>query len=383
MASQAKFEDSNIANLGTQAEKDHRMAAASSAEEWKGCGQKEGVEVWRIEKLKVVPWPKESYGSFYDGDSYIVLLTYKDPEADKLLYNIHFWLGKDTTLDEAGVAAYKTVELDDFLAQLPVEFREVQGFESEEFLSMWKPSIRIMSGGIETGFNIVKPEEYKPRLLHVKGTKRNVRVTEVPLTCDSLNHGDVFILDAGLNVYQWNGIESAVAEKRRGNEVARGIQDERNGRPKLTIMDGEEDAPAFWDILGGRKDIKSAAHGGSDEKASDFAKKIYKIEDPSGTATFSEVASGSFSKAVLKPDNLFLVDTETTIFVWVGSRVAKTDKNQAFQIANQYLSKYNRPMTTAVIKVVDPNVNAAFEALFVALVKKPSILGKTSAPRSP
>jgi len=383
MAAQAKLEESNIANLGSQAEKDHRMAAASTADEWKGCGQTVGIEVWRIEKLKVVAWPKDSYGSFYDGDSYIVLHTYKDPEADKLLYNIHFWLGKDTTLDEAGVAAYKTVELDDFLSQLPVEFREVQGFESEEFLALWKPSIRIMSGGIESGFNIVKPEEYKPRLLHVKGTKRHVRVTEVPLTCDSLNHGDVFILDAGLNVYQWNGIESAVAEKRRGNEVARGIQDERNGRPKLIIMDGEEDAPAFWDTLGGRKDIKSAAHGGADEKVSDFTRKIYRIDDPSGTAAFTEVASGSFSKAVLKADNLFLVDTETQIFVWVGQRVAKADKNQAFQIANQYLSKYNRPMTTAVTKVADPNVNAAFEALFMALVKKPSIVGKTSAPRSP
>lgn len=32
-----------------------------------------GVEVWRIEKFKVVLWPKERYGEFYTGDSYIVL----------------------------------------------------------------------------------------------------------------------------------------------------------------------------------------------------------------------------------------------------------------------------------------------------------------------
>eukprot|EP00475_Leptophrys_vorax_P022235 TRINITY_DN3025_c0_g2_i1.p1 TRINITY_DN3025_c0_g2~~TRINITY_DN3025_c0_g2_i1.p1 ORF type:complete len:383 (+),score=100.23 TRINITY_DN3025_c0_g2_i1:75-1223(+) len=375
---QAKFEDSNIANLGTQAEKDHRMAAAHTAEEWKGCGQKEGVEVWRIEKLKVVPWPKDSYGSFYDGDSYIILHTYKDPEADKFLYNIHFWLGKDTSIDEAGVAAYKTVELDDYLAQLPVEFREVQGYESEEFLSLWKPSIRLLSGGIETGFNIVKPEEYKPRLLHVKGTKKHVRVTEVPLTCDSLNSGDVFILDAGLNIYQWNGIESAVAEKRRGNEVAHGIQDERNGRPKLTIMDGEDDAPEFWEILGGKKEIKSAIHGGADEKVSDFVRKVFKVNDPSGTVSFTEVASGNFTKSVLKADGIFLVDTETQVFVWIGSRVSKNDKSQAFMVANKYMQEFHRPMTTAVLKVVDPAVNAAFEALFIALVKKPSL-----APNSP
>jgi len=31
------------------------------------------LEIWRIEKLQAVPVPKESYGKFFTGDSYIVL----------------------------------------------------------------------------------------------------------------------------------------------------------------------------------------------------------------------------------------------------------------------------------------------------------------------
>lgn len=31
------------------------------------------MEIWRIEKLQAVPVPKESYGKFFTGDSYIVL----------------------------------------------------------------------------------------------------------------------------------------------------------------------------------------------------------------------------------------------------------------------------------------------------------------------
>ena len=33
----------------------------------------------------------------------------------KLLHTIHFYIGSESSIDEKGTAAYKTVELDDFL----------------------------------------------------------------------------------------------------------------------------------------------------------------------------------------------------------------------------------------------------------------------------
>lgn len=120
-------------------------------------------------------------GQFYSGDSYIVLNTYKkNPESDALAWDIHFWLGKFTTQDEAGTAAYKTVELDDMLGGAAVQHREVQGHESELFLSYFqkKGGIRLLEGGVESGFKHVEPTKYSPRLLWVKG-KNNVRVVQV------------------------------------------------------------------------------------------------------------------------------------------------------------------------------------------------------------
>lgn len=40
---------------------------------WPEAGKAPGIQIWRIEKFNVVSWPTERTGSFYDGDSYIVL----------------------------------------------------------------------------------------------------------------------------------------------------------------------------------------------------------------------------------------------------------------------------------------------------------------------
>jgi hypothetical protein len=56
--------------------------------------------------------------------------------------HIHFWLGKDTTTDEAAVAAYKTVELDDYLGKHPTQHRETQGNESGRFKGYFKTGMR-------------------------------------------------------------------------------------------------------------------------------------------------------------------------------------------------------------------------------------------------
>jgi gelsolin len=64
----------------------------------------------------------------------IVLHTQKKNNTDALQWDVYFWLGDETTQDEAGTAAYKTVELDDVLRGAPVQHREVQGFEVRCFV---------------------------------------------------------------------------------------------------------------------------------------------------------------------------------------------------------------------------------------------------------
>ena len=52
---------------------------------WKNAGKKVGLQIWRVEKYKVIPWAEENYGHFYTNDCYILLKTNVAPKDPKSL----------------------------------------------------------------------------------------------------------------------------------------------------------------------------------------------------------------------------------------------------------------------------------------------------------
>jgi len=260
-------------------------------------------------------------------------------------------LGNTTSQDEAGTAAYKTVELDTLLGGAPVQHREVQGGESDKFCSYFKGSIRILEGGIETGFNIVQPTQYKPRLLHIHGNMRKMIVDEVELGGDSLATGDVFVLDNGLEVFQWNGAKCDPSEKMHAGKLLAELHSERNGRvAKPIIMDeGSEDAK-FWSILGGKTEISDHTHQ-HHNKTRD--RSLHKLSDASGKLTFTEVGRGKVAKSALKSEDVFILDDGTQVFAWVGSKSSPQEKKNALIFAEKYLEDHNLPIKTSISKVPD------------------------------
>lgn len=389
-----KIEDSNIEGIGTDADKACRASAAATEKAWKRIKLKVGLTCWRIEKFKVKLNVQGAQGIFYNDDSYILLNIYK--VEDKFKSDIHFWLGETTSQDEAGTAAYKTVELDDYINAThkidPVQHRECSGHEGKMFLKLFqKTNIRLLEGGIESGFNHVEPEKFFPRLLHIKG-KRNIRVTEVDIKISSLNSGDVFVLDAGLKLYQYQGTAAGKHEKLEAGKLQRAIDDERRGKPEVFVF-GQADKPddtigEFYSFFedaadavkaqgikaGGvlaAKECAALIAGITEDKGVDDAtweknstKALFQLSDDSGELTFKEVGRGKVSKDLLKSDDVFIFDIGCEVYVWVGKKASKQEKSQGMTFASKYLIKYERPAFLPVTQIFEGGENEVFEGAF-------------------
>ena len=117
-----------------------------------------------------------------------MVITLYSPIAIFSICYIHFSRSVGTSLivsqyaladkDEAGTAAVKTVELDAVLGGRAVQHREIQGHESDKFLSYFKPCIIPLEGGVASGFKTPEEEVFETRLYTCKG-KRAIRLKQV------------------------------------------------------------------------------------------------------------------------------------------------------------------------------------------------------------
>mmetsp|Transcript_8068 Transcript_8068/g.14597 ORF Transcript_8068/g.14597 Transcript_8068/m.14597 type:complete len:823 (+) Transcript_8068:52-2520(+) len=328
-----------------------------------GSGQAPGLELWRIEKKEVVKQEKAN-GKFYKGDSYILLSTVQGTGG--LSWNIHFWLGSESSQDEIGICAYKTVELDEGLGGGPVQYREVEGSESPMFLSYFKSTgVEYLPGGVDSGFTHVDRDAYETRLLHIKG-KRTVRCKSVPVAGSSLNTGDCFILDMGKELYLYNGADANKHEKAKAVQILHQIRDdERGGGASVTIINEVPDCAAFWDALGGK--IEVTATGEDDvkaERSAEGATKLFKISDASGEMKTDLVQEGKLDRSNLSTEDTFLVDTGDALVVWVGKGSTKEEKKEGMMRAQAYITENSRPHSTAVTRITEGAETTMFKNLF-------------------
>uniref|UniRef100_A0A8D3DL64 HP domain-containing protein n=1 Tax=Scophthalmus maximus TaxID=52904 RepID=A0A8D3DL64_SCOMX len=330
-----------------------------------------GIIIWRIEKLELVQVPKKAFGSFYDGDCYILLSTQK--VSSSLSYDLHYWIGSQSSQDEQGAAAVYTIQMDEFLGSTPVQHREVQNHESDAFRGYFKQGIIYKKGGVASGMRHTETNTYDvKRLLHVKGKKRVIG-TEVEMSWMSFNLGDVFLLDIGKIIVQWNGPNSNKQEKLKGMLLAKDIRDrERGGRAEIKLIEGEAESnsPQNMDILNNVLGERTSqlTDGPSDEITDQKQKAkltLYHVSDADGQMKVTEVASRPLVQDLLNHDDCYLLDQGgAKIFVWKGKKANKAERQAAMARALEFIKVKNYPTTTNVETVNDGAESALFKQLF-------------------
>jgi len=269
------------------------------------------------------------------------------------------------------------VELDDHLHGAPVQYREVQGYESTRFLSYF-PHFVCLRGGVATGFHHVTdpPALNLHKLYLIKlskaGSKVGLVVREVPATAASIIEGDVYILDKGTHVLQYNTKTSAGKEKFKAAEFAQTLVSPRQGHCDIKVFDeGGSGASKFLDEFGEGTKVAPAR-----PTASAAAPKLFRLSDASGQVTFSPVDPPS--RAALNSADAFLLDHATdpshpAIYVWLGRDASLAEKRLAPQYAQRYLyerqaagESHAHGVATSIVKMREGDESEAFLHAFAA-----------------
>ncbi|XP_036381301.1 macrophage-capping protein-like [Megalops cyprinoides] len=309
-----------------------------------------GLKGWRVEKMKAVPLPASELGAFYNGDSYLVLSNRGDEGAD-----LHMWIGEKSSRDEQVACAMLATQLDHFLGVDAVHHRQVQGYESPEFMNLFPRGVTYKEGGVESGFRKRSDSGHIQRLYQIKG-KRNIRAKEVDLDWKSFNKGDCFILDLGETILSWVGSQANMFEKQKMREISTLIRDmERHGKANIINVSEGEETPEMLQVLGPKPDLKESTPEEDTQADISNSVSLYKVSDATGSMTLTKVSDKSpFGKDLLLRDDCFILDNGANgkIFVWKGSGANPEEKREALKMADDFIQKMNYPRMKTQVEIL-------------------------------
>ncbi|KAF5274961.1 hypothetical protein FQR65_LT04304 [Abscondita terminalis] len=335
--------------------------------------------IWKIERMQLVPVPKDQYGTFYNSEAYLIYASslYGNPSGTDtvtreirngtLEYHIHFWLGSSTIPDKSGAAAYKTVELDEHLKGLATQHREVQGNESARFKSYFKNGFRILKASLENSLS-----NFEPKLFKVKGKKIPIIIQEDHVSWNFFSSGDIMILITPNILFAWLGRASNTGERLHAAKVVLNLKEEFDIPAVTFVDDGYEktlDAINKKELnkyLPLEKRVVLPSDNNDDlGNEQDSKLRLYKCTEMSGKYRVVEVKVGPISQMDLDNNDVFIVDNGNDVWVWVGKKVKEKEKSEALRNARGFVKKKNYPNNTRVTRVVDEEEPLEFKMLFL------------------
>ncbi|XP_060826795.1 protein flightless-1 isoform X1 [Bombus pascuorum] len=332
------------------------------------AGQVPGLSVWEIENFLPNEIEEVAHGKFYEGDCYIVLKTEID-EAGSLVWAIYFWIGEKATLDKRACAAIHAVNLRNYLGAQCRTIREEQGEESDEFLMLFESGITYIEGGrTSSGFYTVEDTPSITRLYRVHAAGASIHLEPVPVRCDSLDPGFVFVLDTGNKIFIWYGKKAKSTLKSKARLMAEKInKNERKNKAEIMteIMNTESDD--FLSCLN-VKDISHlppiAEH--VDANFVPLAPRLYQVQLGMGYLELPqvEVPHGKLTNTLLNNRNVYILDCHVDVYVWFGKKSTRLVRAAAVKLSQELFNMIERPEYAMVTRLQEGTESQIFKCKF-------------------
>jgi len=167
--------------------------------------------------------------------------------------------------------------------------------------------------------------------------------TTFPRNKKLLDNTDVYILDLGLQLYQWNGSGSNKEEKMKGLVYLKDLQQERGGKCKTETLDEDprDMDNEFYDAL---TDDSLDQSVDFEKPAADKFKELFRLSDASGKMKMSKEKQGSITLKDFDSKDVFIFDVKDAIFVWIGKDTSTNEKKNAMTHAHNYLMSTDHPL---------------------------------------
>merc|ERR1712224_371940 len=118
--------------------------------------------------------------------------------------------------------------------------------------------------------------------------------------------------------YVWTGKGSSEEEQTLGSELAKKL-----GVKKPDIINEKDEPKQFWKTIGGKGEYAS------DPCLADphFEARLFQVSNASGALRVEEIFD--FLQEDLIEDDVMLLDTYSTVYVWIGDYAHQEEKKEA------------------------------------------------------
>lgn len=284
---------------------------------FQSVGNKQGTDIWLVDQSRPVAIPKSEHKKISSRHCYVILQSYA-LRSGVLHHEIFYWLGKRALEDDVVGAAIKAIELDAALGGRAVVYREAEGYETDNFLSYFKPCFMPLD---ETHLHDKKGEEgrYQIRLFKCNG-RHVARVKEVPFTRAVLSHEDVFILDTESKIFQFNGANTDIYHRAKALDVVQYLKENFHKKDcSVAVIDdgkfvADADSGEFWGLFGGFAPLGRRLDSELRSKKKSTEASLLCVFE----GQIKKVQESNLRRELLQTNKCYIVDCGREVFTWVG-----------------------------------------------------------------